>query len=83
MHNVKRPIIVLSIVFSVLVLGAWPMAALAATAPRLGNATTFRASSPASTVTNTGPTVINGWMGVSPGLGHHRISAGGRKRPGA
>jgi hypothetical protein len=58
--------IALSIVVSVLVLGAWPMAALAATQPRLGTAANFAVLA-GSAITNTGPTVISGGVGLFPG----------------
>jgi type VI secretion system secreted protein VgrG len=66
MNKIRRPVIALSIVVGALFLGTWPMAALAATQPRLGSAANFAVLA-GSTVTNTGPTVINGSLGLSPG----------------
>jgi hypothetical protein len=66
MNTIKRPMIALSIVVSALVLGAWPMAALAATQPRLGTAANFAVLA-GSAITNTGPTVISGGVGLFPG----------------
>lgn len=66
MNKIQRPAIALSIVASAFVLGLWPMAALAATQPRLGTATSFAVLA-GSTITNTGPTVIHGAIGLSPG----------------
>jgi Ice-binding-like len=66
MNKIQRPVIALSIVVSAFVLGAWPMAALAATQPRLGTATSFAVLA-GSAVTNTGPTVISGGLGLFPG----------------
>jgi hypothetical protein len=66
MNKIQRPVIALSIVVSAFVLGAWPMAALAATQPRLGTATSFAVLA-GSAITNTGPTVIHGAIGLSPG----------------
>src|ERR1700724_724344 len=66
MNKIQRPVIALSIVVSTLVLGAWPMAALAATQPRLGTAANFAVLA-GSAITNTGPTVISGGLGLFPG----------------
>jgi hypothetical protein len=66
MNKIQRPVIALSIVVSAFVLGAWPMAALAATQPRLGTAANFAVLA-GSTITNTGPTVIHGAIGLHPG----------------
>ena len=66
MNKIQRPVIALSIVVSAFVVGLWPTAALAATQPRLGTATSFAVLA-GSTITNTGPTVIHGAIGLSPG----------------
>jgi Ice-binding-like len=66
MNKIQRPVIALSIAVSALVLGAWPMAALAATQPRMGTAANFAVLA-GSTITNTGSTVISGGLGLSPG----------------
>ncbi len=66
MNKIQRPVIALSIVVSAFALGLWPMAALAATQPRLGTATSFAVLA-GSTITNTGPTVIHGAVGLHPG----------------
>jgi Ice-binding-like len=66
MNKIQRPVIALSIVVSAFVLGAWPMAALAATQPRLGTAANFAVLA-GSAITNTGPTVIRGGLGLFPG----------------
>jgi hypothetical protein len=66
MNKIQRPVIALSLVVSALVLGAWPMAALAATQPRMGTAGNFAVLA-GSAITNTGPTVISGGLGLSPG----------------
>jgi Ice-binding-like len=66
MNKIQRPVIALSIVVSAFLLGLWPMAALAATQPRLGTATSFAVLA-GSTITNTGPTVIHGAIGLHPG----------------
>jgi len=66
MKKIQRPVIALSIAVSAFVVGLWPTAALAATQPRLGTATSFAVLA-GSTITNTGPTVIHGAIGLSPG----------------
>ena len=66
MNKIHRPVLALSIVASALLLGAWPMATLAASQPRLGTAANFAVLA-GSTITNTGSTVISGGVGLSPG----------------
>jgi hypothetical protein len=66
MTRLTRRLTISLIGVSALVLGAWPMAALAATQPRMGTATNFAVLA-GSTITNTGPTVISGGLGLSPG----------------
>ncbi|MEP7105012.1 MAG: ice-binding family protein [Chloroflexota bacterium] len=51
---------------TVAIAAAWPVTALAATQPRLGTAANFAVLA-GSAITNTGPTVINGDVGMSPG----------------
>jgi hypothetical protein len=59
-------IVPLLAVVSAVVAGAWPVAALSATQPRLGTALNFTVLA-GQTITNTGPTVITGQLGLSPG----------------
>jgi Ice-binding-like len=66
MTRLTRPLITSLISVSALVLGAWPMAALASTAPGLGTAASY-AILAGTTVTNTGNSVITGSVGISPG----------------
>ena len=54
------------VVFAAIIAGAWPGVALAATAPRLGTAFNFTVLA-GSTITNTGPTVITGNLGLHAG----------------
>jgi hypothetical protein len=64
MTRLTRPLITSLISVSALVIGAWPMAALASTAPGLGTATSFAVLA-GTTITNAGPTVVSGWIGAS------------------
>jgi hypothetical protein len=57
------PLLVLTIAA---IAGIWPAAAFAATQPRLGTALNFAVLA-GSTITNTGPTVITGNLGLAPG----------------
>ncbi|HEY8739222.1 MAG TPA: ice-binding family protein [Candidatus Dormibacteraeota bacterium] len=54
------------VVVTAVVLAGWPTGALAATQPRLGTALNFAVLA-GQTITNTGPTVITGNLGLSPG----------------
>lgn len=63
----KTPrIVALSMLVTALIAGAWPATAAAATQPRLGTALNFAVLA-GSTITNTGPSVITGDLGLSPG----------------
>jgi hypothetical protein len=56
----------LLLVSTAVIAGVWPATAFAATQPRLGTALNFAALA-GSTITNTGPTVITGNLGLHPG----------------
>jgi Ice-binding-like len=56
----------LLVVTAAVIAGAWPATAFAATQPRLGTALNFTVLA-GSTITNTGPTVITGNLGLDPG----------------
>ncbi|HUZ69081.1 MAG TPA: ice-binding family protein [Candidatus Saccharimonadales bacterium] len=51
---------------TVMFAAAWPVSAFAATSPRLGTALNFTVLG-GSTITNTGPTVVTGELGLHPG----------------
>ncbi len=61
-----RPLLLLLLLLPLLVFSASTHTALAASSPPLGSAATFAVLG-AQTVTNTGPTVLTGDLGVSPG----------------
>src|ERR1700694_1088312 len=62
----RLPIVPPLVVFAAVIAGAWPGVALAATSPRLGTALNFTVLA-GSTITNTGPTVITGNLGLHAG----------------
>jgi hypothetical protein len=62
----RFPILFPSVVFAAVMAGVWPGAALAATSPRLGTALNFTVLA-GSTITNTGPSVITGNLGLHAG----------------
>jgi len=65
MSNNSRFVVLLAMITAV-VAGAWPAGAFAATQPRLGTALNFTVLA-GQTITNTGPSVITGNLGLSPG----------------
>jgi Ice-binding-like len=64
--RLRRRLFLLSIAMTVSLAAAWPIAALAATQPRLGTAAPFAVLAGQS-ITNTGSSVVNGQVGLSPG----------------
>jgi type VI secretion system secreted protein VgrG len=56
----------LVVVSAAVMVCAWPLSAFAATSPRLGTALNFTVLA-GSTITNTGPTVVTGSLGLDPG----------------
>jgi hypothetical protein len=59
-------IVSLLVLVTAVIAGAWPARASAATQPKLGTALNFAVLA-GSTITDTGPTVITGNLGLSPG----------------
>ncbi|MDQ6692103.1 MAG: ice-binding family protein, partial [Candidatus Dormibacteraeota bacterium] len=57
----------LPVLVSAVVVGAWPAAAFAATDPFAGSSVGNFAVLAGTTVTNTGPSLVTGQLGVSPG----------------
>jgi Ice-binding-like len=62
----RLPLLPSLVVVAAVIAGAWPGVALAATSPRLGTALNFTVLA-GSTITNTGPTVITGNLGLHAG----------------
>jgi hypothetical protein len=62
----RLPILFPVVVFTAVIAGVWPGGVLAATGPSLGTALNFTVLA-GSTITNTGPSVITGNLGLGPG----------------
>src|SRR5580698_1603388 len=62
----RTRVVTLVIASTALMAVAWPVSAYAATSPRLGTALNFTVLG-GSTITNTGPTVVTGELGLRPG----------------
>jgi Ice-binding-like len=62
----KPRLVSLVILMAALIVAAWPAPGLAATQPRLGTALNFAVLA-GSAISNTGPSVITGNLGISPG----------------
>jgi hypothetical protein len=62
----RARILPLAVVSAAVMVGAWPLSAFAATSPQLGSALNFTVLA-GSTITNTGPTVVTGELGLDPG----------------
>src|SRR6202521_3454208 len=62
----KSRIVTLLALITAVVAASWPAGAFAATQPRLGTGLNFTVLA-GQTITNTGPSVITGNLGLSPG----------------
>ena len=65
-HGTTKRRAAMLIVIAAVIVAAWPATVFAATQPRLGTALNFTVLA-GSTITNTGPTVITGNLGLDPG----------------
>ena len=62
----RLPVLFPVVIFTAVLAGVWPGSVFAATSPSLGTALNFTVLA-GSTVTNTGPTVVTGNLGLDPG----------------